>query len=35
MDKKQTDKKLETLTGEQLAQVVGGRRGKGSGRHSN
>jgi bacteriocin-like protein len=34
-NKKETEKTVETLTAEQLAQVVGGRRGKGSGRSSN
>jgi bacteriocin-like protein len=31
----ETEKTLETLTAEQLAQVVGGRRGRGAGRSSN
>jgi bacteriocin-like protein len=34
-NKNETEKKLETLTDEQLAQVVGGRRGRGAGRQAN
>jgi hypothetical protein len=34
-NKKEDEKKLTTLTPEQLAQVAGGRRGRGPGRHSN